>query len=1170
MHNQIHNSILKDFPFRNHLIPQLLSLLMLFISFCSYSQDVGTGQNDVPLPQITPPSPEAAALLEFNLAKVDEYTGAASVSIPITSISKGTLQVPISLGYRATGLQVNQVASRVGFGWSLNAGGVIARTIMGKPDEAPNAFFSDYINQSAIYHADGSINFGLACNVNNNTGNFFLFNELASGNAGMEADTYSYSLPSGKSGRFIFDRHRQLRKFEVDELQIDNPFLYSTVSPQAWTITDNQGNRYIFRQTEQTNVVSGCALNADGSGQHPSVYSAWHLSEIIAANGQDKVFFDYVIEEQEYFVGVTATHYEHFALLRSGDAQRKQGKACRQWQELLTPVLSRIRTTWGQEVEFVRGNTLRQDLQGTAYPLEKVITYQHNQIVSEFEFVQSYFQAQGIGATFGDSGPKSYRLKLDQLIQKGAQGQGMPPYTFHYINQGNFPSRLSSAQDYWGFYNGAENTTLIPLYGEEHEGLIFADRFPRTAFTQVGMLSQIDYPNGGSVNLEYEQNDIPNDEGKPLREREDRHLVQSVEGTNSLTFTINSPTGQGTVVVDYTNSFSAPPTNSEGNPNNPNPVIDDPDGSMGYVQMVISSNDVGNTNQTFLLPDKNNAILSLPNGSYTARITIVDQLGVSGPCRMDLKWYSYGLVPTNWPIGGLRVKKKVRNNGIGETIQTRYRYELPNENGKSSGKHFQRLSFTYNEYGNDGYNVNGSCTLENRWRYKVLQSSTLQALGIGNGGHIGYSVVEQFAITADENQTPLGKTVSHFSNNRITRSSSPYNSIPNNDVFIGSSGYYSLSELADLQNGKLIKQEVYQNDPIAGLKLQQINEYQYQQIGGLPEQIYNMKVRVLESSGCLSCDYTKFEYSYYFHQVESRFLLTNEINKVFDDAGNALETRKVYTYDPIRSLVKQIDTYNSVNDQLSTQYTYPYELAATGNVHEKMVNKNMVTQPVKTTTLKNANILQEQRTAFKEFNQQLLPTGIYTSRTGQPEELRLQYHAYDDFGNPLEFSKANGAHTSIIWDAAGLRPIAKVVNANRDEVWYSSFEEDVNATVGGRTGKQSKNGYLVSVPNLPIGTYVLSYWRKTGNQWDKVEQEFTLHSTGYATHLPGIIDEVRIHPKDAQMTSITYDELGRVSHECDANGQFIEYSYDQFGRLQSIKDEKGNVLKAYSYHYHNE
>ena len=81
------------------------------------------------------PSPTASSLGKYADIPVSYHTGVPNISVPLYTINEGDLSLPISLSYHAAGIRVDEISSPIGLGWSLNAGGMISRTINGGPDE---------------------------------------------------------------------------------------------------------------------------------------------------------------------------------------------------------------------------------------------------------------------------------------------------------------------------------------------------------------------------------------------------------------------------------------------------------------------------------------------------------------------------------------------------------------------------------------------------------------------------------------------------------------------------------------------------------------------------------------------------------------------------------------------------------------------------------------------------------------------------------------------------------------------------------------------------------------------------------------------------------------------------------------------------------------------------
>jgi len=110
------------------------------ITLCSIVVVFGVAQHapdSFELKTLVPSSPEAASLGKYGDIPIGYHTGVPNISIPLYELKEGDVSLPISLSYHASGIRVAEVASWVGPGWALNAGGVITRAVQHVPDEGP-------------------------------------------------------------------------------------------------------------------------------------------------------------------------------------------------------------------------------------------------------------------------------------------------------------------------------------------------------------------------------------------------------------------------------------------------------------------------------------------------------------------------------------------------------------------------------------------------------------------------------------------------------------------------------------------------------------------------------------------------------------------------------------------------------------------------------------------------------------------------------------------------------------------------------------------------------------------------------------------------------------------------------------------------------------------------
>jgi len=210
----------------------------------------------------------------------------------------------------------------------------------------------------------------------------------------------------------------------------------------------------------------------------------------------------------------------------------------------------------------------------------------------------------------------------------------------------------------------------------------------------------------------------------------------------------------------------------------------------------------------------------------------------------------------------------------------------------------------------------------------------------------------------------------------------------------------------------------------------------------------------------------------------------------------------------------------------------------------------------------------------------------------------LSMDNYDTYYNINQYTTIDGLASSFIWDYQNKYPVAQIVKATQDQVAYSSFEADGKGgwtfsgkTDGDITSLTGQKCYNVSNGNISKSglssgtTYIVSYWTKnstafsitgtisrypisgrTVGNWKYFEHRITGQTTIIISG-SGAIDEVRLYPLNALMTTYTYEPLIGMTNQCDANNRIIYYEYDGMSRLAIVRDQDRNVLKKNCYSY---
>lgn len=498
-----------------------ISLLFVFISaFSGYSQPENKFVRDVVWP-----APNAASLGKYGDIPVSYNKGIPNINIPIYTIQEGPLNLPISLNYHAGGIRVAETASWVGLGWSLNAGGVITRTVLGLPDEEANGYYNA---AAQLENAQGNLD------VNK-------VEDVAAGLLDSEPDIFSFNV-SGYAGKFIIDKNRDILLIPKQDVKVE---FNQTGLPFSWfKITTPDGNQYFFGNVDlapnEPAIEKTKTETVFNDGPIPPgdflqfVKSSWYLTQIKTFDNTFSIDFQYEDETYSYKSPANAS------LTYTASLGPNQGTGYTYSFNGFTPEanslnhyvqvtvegkrLSTITTSTGTcSIEFTPEEQPREDLEGSSFALDAI------QIISG-DFHQKWdlsyvFTEDGLGSGLS---AEHYRLQLVSLEQKPeeeSEGLFTAPYQFFYkgftFQDGNLrlPNRLTRGIDHWGFYNGKESQnaninnqlnippTSIPvgLTQIEHGN---SDRETDFSFMEWGALAEIVYPTGGSTVFTYEANQV--------------------------------------------------------------------------------------------------------------------------------------------------------------------------------------------------------------------------------------------------------------------------------------------------------------------------------------------------------------------------------------------------------------------------------------------------------------------------------------------------------------------------------------------------------------------------------------------------------------------------------------------------------------------------------------
>ncbi len=1122
-------------------------------------------------------------LIWYNISfgQVNLQTGAAQAFFPLFehSDSKNRLGTSISLQYiYGNGLKVNEPASNVGTGWLLQAGGFISRIQHGEPDDQRMATLpsqpDDIVSGPATYQYQTGYMYSptLPQNSMNPIASFVpVFPKNFASNYKIllddrEQDIYAFQF-NGRSGQFVIGKNKEPQfildsklKITFEEQNMTSSRIRTWIS--SFTITDEEGIQYKFSELELTELFkyqpSGATVsnfkvftaNVPGSSDVNLIVSKWFLTEIKNPLTNAKITFNYNL----YSIDMEGAKQASSQTSQNGSTSKQ---VLVQKVRMQSKRLSSILLPDNYKVNFNYWSDNRMDLPGDN-PLKEINVLYNNSIISGYRFNYGYIVTNEIKPlNFQPQFSwqlRAARLCLTDFRKIGRNGATLPPCTFTYniptlASMNYVPHVFTVMTDHWGYYSPntnsiSESSDGYPVGTLQDKNFTFS-----TLWAQFGILNKIQYPEGGSLEFEYEGNQAE-----------------------------NSP---------YANKYA---------------------GGI-RVKRVIQYDGVSHTNDIikhykYLKAD---GVSSSAWGFEVARYTdskVFRQYKVSGSSEIG---YNQADLAVNFlksfvtsqfqAMGAMGASAVLNGNAIGgyEVIIIYILNELLDI---LFGENFK--DYTVSIITNDNMN------LANPLPMQYSRVEVIDAIYNSSGVYTGTNGSAVYEFTSDQFVAP-----------RLPASlAAPYSAaqqrygywvygLPQVITWLNASGqpvrkvenFYN-PVIREINNNNFVSRSWYVNTQVAAG--------------------YTSAFTVTQSS---------FLNSQSFYPLQGRTELTKSVETFYNSNGGSTNTETLYTYSPENFQVRSVSVKDSKGDISGTTTYYVSDYNIPGSVISNMKMANIMLAPVSMNSWKKFGVDNDRKliksvvTEYMQVeNGDIRPTQVFSSQLTAPLDNSIanegnfsptNFKNYTylkpltatsfNQGNPVQQIINSGfSIKSAIYDYNARLKVAEIDNASVSEVRYTSFEADGNG------GWSFSPGNIVAEP-CPTGTkcydlskgsittgisiqkpLIISAWTK-GNQlvvtipgqltpartgpvingWTYYEFEVADASQISTITISGngLIDEVRLYPRNARITTFTYDPgIGKTS-ESDKTGRSIYYEYDDLGRLVQVRDQYRNLIKAYQYNY---
>ena len=1080
------------------------------------------------------------------------FTGTMQVSVPIYSFNHDGRDFGISLSYDTKGIPVDAISSQIGLNWNLIATPSIVRIIRDLPD-------------GIVLHEDSIISGNLPDAEHIVLGKLATYMETAQQKTipnvyrDGEADEFIVSLNGtpfkffiGPDNKFFTIPHRNV-KIELLNYghilqRIPGEWFESNINTDMqFRITDEQGNKFYFEpERMESRYINGFAdwqqVDMD-EWDMPTV--SWLPKKIVFADGS-MIRYEYASDNFAYDYGYSYTAYKNNFVKET----RTGG----------SPTTGSV-----NDVSVVPDTHITPYLKSITYPNGITANFEYSKDTSQscidgvplLEGIKLFSGNNSINYNFYHS-KKMNRWFLDSLKMVNDDSSYQEPYFSFEYNQVQLPSRLNSARDFFGYYNG--DSSFTPLNNSPYVKLtipkhgIFSYGNARTynsQFAQAGLLTKLKNAFGGEEDYYYGANTGSSVLGGILPSGDSDFLgVNALDGVRIDSIIQKDkyhPGSSKAIKFSYSNGQTFLPGGKFYYPYHIDSLTDEWDQVM-YQSMFISTHEMvkgcnhGYSNVSVTTYGLNGVMLSRRDLSFTnmkdaTSNNIPRYYKVAGSKDYFEYPYTDKQYLKDWEIGlPLTITDYDQNNRITQRTLNQYEFSPVDTSAKDY------LINTKTARVNSGHEqlFPGMLAMTGWYPYKKTISDTYYPFtGTAN---LIRSITEGYV--ADQKKVADTTWYSYDSHNNLSSviqgnskgekigTLLDYNyNVDGPDVDFNNPGT-TLYNMTDSGLEKVVSTETWKISSTSGIPFSlhdsllnaDITVFQYQngklwEKGDLKTDIGSPMTYIqytgLSQGSTAHSRFGKILTAYNTTSLDTGFNRTSEVT-LFDSIGDPLEIHSfglnnysAAVWDPKTGHRLAIVQNSRYKDIAYTGFESDYSSTGDDYGHE-------------------GNFI---------FNKDKVIDLPFISVNGLPNKC---YQLNINDGNSLIDNTLRGIQSLTVGKPYLL------------SFWYNGQKPTINI------GSQN-----IAVPDSCLITAVGNWKNVVLHLTPSVTGSFRFANSGSSAIY---LDEVRLCPAEASMQSRTYAPLFGINSETDAGCHVIRYGFDKMGRKTIIRDREFHILSGKQYH----